>query len=331
MANALRRRPRVVAVLLLLMASAIWGSTFVVVKQAISQTSVLDFLAWRFILAGLLLAAVRPRALVRLGRRSWRHGVLLGVVLALGYMAQTFGLRSTPAAVSGFLIGLQVVFTPVIGWMLLSHRPHGRTWAAVLVATTGLALMTLRGASFGVGEGLTIVSSAVFALQIVGLEQWASVENAYGLATVQLLTIGALSLVAGAPGGIGLPPTPSIWAAVVLTAVAATAFAFVVQSWAQSHLSATSAAVVFATEPVFAGLFAWVSGEHMSWALLVGGALVVLAMLVMGGGSRRALPSALHVPVELQGVAEVTGAVELQGVAEVTGAVELTGPRSRTT
>ena len=325
MVNALRQRPRMVAVLLLLLTSAIWGSTFVVVKQAISETSVLDFLAWRFIFAGVLLAVLRPRALMRLGRRGWRHGVLLGVVLAMGYMAQTFGLRTTPAAVSGFLIGLQVVFTPVIGWVLLRHRPHRRTWAAVFVATIGLALMTLRGASFGVGEGLTIISSAVFALQIVGLEQWASAENAYGLATVQLLTIGGLSLVAGAPGGIGLPPTRSIWAAVVLTAVAATAFAFVVQTWAQSHLSATSAAVVFATEPVFAGLFAWMSGEHLTWALLAGGALVVLAMLVMGSGRRRAAPSAQQGTVDLQGPMVIADRVELPGAVAIAEPVELTG------
>jgi drug/metabolite transporter (DMT)-like permease len=291
MVNKLRRRPTLVAVALLLLVSAIWGSTFVVVKQAITQTSVLDFLAWRFILAGLLLAVIRPQALVRLGRVGWRNGTLLGGALAAGYITQTYGLRYTPAAVSGFLTGLQVVFTPVIGWAILRHRPGSRTWTAVLVATSGLALLTLRGVPFGIGEGLTIASAALFALQIVGLEQWVSAEDAYGLAAVQLLTIGGISLVAAAPGGLRLPPTPAIWGAVVLTAVAATAFAFVVQSWAQSHLSATSAAVVFTTEPVFAALFAWVSGEHLGWAMIIGGAFVVLAMLVMGvGGKREAEP-----------------------------------------
>lgn len=288
MVNELRRRPKLLAVLLLLLASAIWGSTFVVVKQAIAQTSVLDFLAWRFILAGMLLAVIRPQALVRLGRRGWRQGILLGLALAAGYMTQTFGLKYTPAAVSGFLTGLQVVFTPVIAWVVLRNRPGTRTWAAVLVATAGLALLTLRAVPFGIGEVLTVVSAALFALQIVGLEEWASTDDAYGLAAVELLTIGALSLFAAAPSGLRLPPPPAIWGAVVLTAVAATAFAFVVQTWAQSHLSATSAAVVFTTEPVFAALFAWVSGEHLGLAVVAGGALVVLAMLVMGIGSRRA-------------------------------------------
>jgi drug/metabolite transporter (DMT)-like permease len=284
MVSALRRRPRIVAAAMLLLASAIWGSTFIVVKQAIAHTPVLDFLAWRFLLAGALLVAVRPHALVRLGRRGWRHGVLLGAVLAAGYMTQTFGLRSTPAAVSGFLTGLQVVFTPLIAWMVLRHQAGRRTWSAVAVATAGLAVLTLRGAPFGIGEGLTVISAALFALQIVGLEAWASADSAYGLAAVQLITIGVVSLIAAAPRGVDVPRSPAAWGAVVLTAVAATAFAFVVQTWAQSHLSATSAAVVFTTEPVFAALFAWISGEPLGWALLAGGALVILAMLVMGVG-----------------------------------------------
>ncbi len=287
MVNELRRRPRLVAALLLLLASAIWGSTFVVVKQAITETSVLDFLAWRFIFAGILLSAARPRALVRLGRRGWRSGVLLGLALAAGYLTQTYGLRYTPAAVSGFLTGLQVVFTPVLGWALLRSRPSGWTWVAVLAAITGLAVLTFRGVPLGIGEELTVVSAALFALQIVGLEWRATVKDAYGLATVQLLTVGAVTLAAAAPSGVRVPSTPDLWGAVLLTAVAATAFAFVVQTWAQSHLSATSASVVFTTEPVFAALFAWAAGEHLGRAVLAGGGLVVLAMVIMGVKGRR--------------------------------------------
>jgi drug/metabolite transporter (DMT)-like permease len=285
MMDGLRRRPRVVAVLLLLVVSTAWGATFVVVKHAIAETSVMDFLAWRFTLAGFLLVALRPRAVVRLGWRGCAQGALLGCVLASGYVAQTYGLRYTPAAVSGFLTGLQVVFTPLIGWVLLRHRPGARTWAAILVATTGLAVLSLRGVSFGVGETLTVASAALFALQIVGLGRWVSVKDAYGLAAVQLVTVGLVSLVAASPRGVGLPESAGMWGAVVLTAVAATAFAFVVQSWAQSHLSATAAAVVFTTEPVFAALFAWIAGERLGWAIVVGGVLVVAAMLVLGLGN----------------------------------------------
>lgn len=282
MVNELRRRPRLAAVGLLLVAAMAWGSTFVIVKHAVSQAPVLDFLSWRFLLAGAILIAWRPRALLRLGWHGVFQGGVLGLVLTAGYLLQTYGLQSTPAAVSGFLTGLQVVFTPIIGWALLRHRPGARTWAAILVATSGLALISLRGISFGAGEALTLGSAAAFALQMVALGRWARVEDAYGLATMQLLTVGVVSTIAAAPSGIGLPATPAMWGAVVLTAVAATAFAFVAQTWGQSHLSATAAAVVFTTEPAFAAVFAAFAGEHMGWAVLAGGALVVGSMLVLG-------------------------------------------------
>ena len=289
MVNELRRRPRAVAVALLVVTAMVWGTTFVVVKSAVAHMPVLDFLAWRFLLAGVLLAGLRPRALVRLGWRGVRQGLVLGAVLAAGYMLQTYGLRSTPAAVSGFLTGLQVVFVPLVGWLMLRHRPSARTWGSAAVAVSGLALLSVRGASFGAGETLTVVSAAVFAVQIVLLGRWASVEDAYGLATVQLLTVGAASLVGAAPGGVALPSSLGVWAAVALTAVGATAFAFVVQSWAQSHVSATSTAVVYTTEPLFAAFFAWMAGEQMGWAVLVGGALVIAAMFVLGAGSTGAV------------------------------------------
>jgi len=282
MVNELRRQPRLVAAGLLVVTAMAWGATFVIVKHAVSHASVLDFLSWRFLLAGAILVALRPRALLRLGWRGAFQGGVLGLILAAGYLLQTYGLKTTPAAISGFLTGLGVVFTPLIAWVLLRHRPGGRTWVAICIATSGLALISLRGVSFGTGEALTLVSAAVFALQMVALGRWAKVEDAYGLATMQLVTVGVVCMVGAAPSGIGLPSTAGMWGAVVITAVAATAFAFVAQSWAQSHLSATAAAVVFTTEPVFAALFAALSGERISSAVLAGGGLVVASMLVLG-------------------------------------------------
>ena len=309
MVNELRRRPRTVAVALLLVAAMVWGTTFVVVKAAIVHTPVLDFLAWRFLLAGMLLAALRPRALLRLGGRGVAQGLALGAVLASGYMLQTYGLRSTPAAVSGFLTGLQVVFTPLVAWLLLRHRPGARTWGAAVVAISGLAVLSLRGASFGVGETLTVASAALFAVQIVVLGRWASARDAYGLATVQLLTVGVVALVAAAPGGVQLPTSLGAWAAVALTAVGATAFAFVVQSWAQSHVSATATSVVFTTEPLFAALFAWIAGEQLGWAVLAGGALVIGAMFVLGVER----PGAPGPPEDSPAIPEVLGGTAIAG------------------
>ena len=281
MVRGLARNPKQAALVLLLVATAAWGATFVVVKDAVAHMQVLGFLAWRFLIAGGLLVALRPRCLLHLGRRGWSQGILLGLMLSAGYVLQTFGLRETSAAVSGFLTGLQVVFTPLLVWLLLRQRPGTRVWAATVLATAGLAVISLRGFSFGLGEGLTIASAAAFALQIVALGYWSSAHGSYGLATVQLLTVAACCGLADAPEGLRPPPSGGPWAAVVFTAVVATAFAFVVQSWAQSQISTAKAAIVFTLEPVFAALAAVLAGEHLGLPLVGGGALVVAAMLVV--------------------------------------------------
>ena len=279
--KGLRGQPKTLAFVLLLSATAVWGATFVVVKDIVANMQVLGFLAWRFGIAGVLLAVLRPRTVLAVGRRGLARGALLGVALSGGYMAQTLGLRYTPAAISGFITGLQVVFTPLLAWSLLRQRPGLRAWAATLLATGGLAVMSLRGFSVGRGELLTVGASVLFAMQIVGLGRWSSARDAYGLATVQLLTVGACCLLAGLPSGPRPPGSYGTWAAVIVTAVVATAFAFVVQTWAQSQLSTTQAAVVLTMEPVFAALVAWAAGEAIGWSVLAGGGLIVVAMLIV--------------------------------------------------
>ena len=281
MSARLRERPHMKALALLLVATAAWGATFVVVKAAVAHTPVMSFLALRFLLASTLLAVLRPRCLVRLGRKGWAQGILLGLSLASGYVLQTFGLRYTSAAISGFLTGLQVVFTPLLVWLFLRKRPAGRVWAATLMATAGLAVISLRGFSFGLGEVLTVASAAVFALQIVGLGHWSRPGDAYGLATVQLLTVAVCCTGANLPSGLRVPDSLGVWAAIAGTAVVATAVAFVLQSWAQAQLPTARAAIVLTMEPVFAALFAWVGGEHLGLTVIAGGALVVTAMAVV--------------------------------------------------
>ena len=292
-ATSTQARPRrqALAVGLLVGATAAWGATFVIVKQATNHLGVESFLAWRFLIAGGLLAAARPRALTTLGRRGWAQGVALGLALAAGYALQTFGLRQIPAAVSGFLTGLQVVLVPLVLWAMLRRRPAKPVWAATALAMAGLAAISLgdlgaRGAASGstaAGELLTLGSALLFALQIVGLGRWSTADRAFGLASVQLLTVAACSVVATLPEGPTVPSGAGTWAAIGATAIAATAIAFVVQSWAQSQISATRTAVILALEPVFATACAWASGERLGWGALAGGALVVAGMLVVEG------------------------------------------------
>jgi drug/metabolite transporter (DMT)-like permease len=267
--------------------TAIWGSTFVVVKDAVHKMPVTDFLTWRFALAALAMLVLRPRSVARLGRPGRRAGVLVGLALGTGYLLQTLGLQHTSAAVSGFITGMFVVLTP-LGAAVLLRTPPGRTaWLAVAVATTGLGLLSLHGFAVGSGELLTLGCAAAFALHIVGLGRWSSSYDAFGLAVVQLLTTAALCALVAVPGGLVVPPDASVWGALALTALAATALAFVVQTWAQAHLTPTRAAVVMTMEPVFGGVFAvLLAGEVLGPRTLVGAALVLVAMVLTEVGPR---------------------------------------------
>jgi drug/metabolite transporter (DMT)-like permease len=191
--------------------TAVWGSTFVVVKHAVERMPVMDFLAWRFAIAALVMAAVRPRAVARLGAPGRRAGVVLGLALGGGYIAQTFGLQHTTSSVSGFITGLFVVFTPLCAALILRSPITGTAWLAVALATGGLALISLHGGSIGSGEAITLLCAVAFALHIIGLGEWSSSFDAAGLAVVQLTTVAVISIVSAAPSSLSPPPDYGVW------------------------------------------------------------------------------------------------------------------------
>jgi drug/metabolite transporter (DMT)-like permease len=277
-----RGKSGAVAVFLLLVVTVVWGSTFVIVKSAVSHMAVMDFLAWRFVIATLAMLIIRPGALGRLSFKGYLHGAVAGLALGGGYMAQTFGLQHTSAAVSGFLTGMYVVLTPLLLGLFLRRRVGSSAWAATLLAGGGLAVISLTRLGFGLGEWLTLVCALCFALQIVALGEWAGAHDPFGLCTVQLAT-AALCCVVGAVAGPGLGPPPSfpVWGAVLATAVLATALAFLIQTWAQVHMAPTRVAIILTMEPVFAGVFAVLAGERLSWRLGIGGAMVLGAMYLV--------------------------------------------------
>jgi drug/metabolite transporter (DMT)-like permease len=276
------------ATILLVAATAVWGSTFVVVKDAVSRMPVMDFLAWRFTIAAIAIAVVRPRAVARLDRRGKAIGVLLGLALGSGYIAQTVGLQHTSATISGFLTGLLVVFTPLCAAVALRRPPDRMTWLGVAMATAGLGAISLHGLSIGYGEAITLLCALFFALHILGLGEWSSSYDAAGLAVMQLSTVAVLSIVCAAPDSLAPPPDAKAWEAVVFTALFATSVAFFIQTWSQAQLPATRAAVVLTMEPVFAGIFGvTVGGDHLGPRIVIGGLLVLAAMYTVELGPRK--------------------------------------------
>ena len=283
------------ALLGLLGVCIIWGSTFVVVKDAVERMPVMDFLAWRFGIAAIVMAIARPQAVRALDPIARRHGFYLGLALAAGYVAQTFGLERTPATVSGFITGLFVVFTPLFVAIFLRRRVDTTSWVGVAIATAGLALLSLHGLSVGSGEAITLLCAIAFALHVVGLGAWSTAQDAYGLAVVQLLTVALISALAAAPDSLAPPPDAAVWGAIALTALAATAIGFFVQTWAQAHLAPTRAAVVMTMEPVFAGVFGVAfGGDDLTARVVFGGLLVLAAMLLVELGPRRGADAAVQ-------------------------------------
>jgi drug/metabolite transporter (DMT)-like permease len=267
------------AIVALIGITVIWGWSFTVVKQAIAKMPVMDFLSLQFVVAVLAMVVLRPACLKNISLRDFRRGILLGAVLGLSYIMQTFGLRTTPAAVSGFITGMSVVFTPVIAWLLLHDRIYLKTWLSVALATIGLGLLSLHGWFFGSGELLILGCAILFALYIVGLGNWSAEHDSYKLAVVQLGTAAVICLIAAAPEGIVMPPDASVWIAVGIIAILATALAYLVQTWAQSLISPTHTAVIMTMEPVFAGVFAVALGHEKLTVRLIAGAICVLAAM----------------------------------------------------
>lgn len=267
----------------LLLMTAVWGSTFVLIKNVVARMPVADFLAVRFAVAALAMLLLFPRHVHRLGRQGLARGLLLGGIYGVGQLLQTWGLALISPSVSGFATGMYVVFTPILATVLLRQRMAGVVWLAVLLATGGLALLSLNGYSVDLGVWLTLASAALYGLHIVLLGQWSRAADAFGLSAVQMVAIALVCLLATLPhGGPMAPPDAAAWWAVLYMALLAGAGAMVMQTWAQAHLPATRAAIVMTSEPVFAAAFAVLLGvDALTWRMLAGGALVLGAMYLV--------------------------------------------------
>lgn len=283
------------AALALVAVTAIWGSTFFILKDALDHVSPADFLAVRFCLAALILLPATWGRLKRLTRGQWLRGVGLGAIYGVAQILQTVGLTTTDASVSGFVTGMYVVITPVLLVLICRTRIQPTTALASLLALAGLGVLSLSGASVSTGALITFGGSVVYALHIVALGVLARDADPLTLTTTQMIGIALVCLAAGAPDGIAVPGTTAVWGPLLYMVLASGIVTMGLQTWAQARLSATRTAVIMTLEPVFAALFAILVGQdQLSLRLLVGGGLVLAAMLL--GESRQADAPAARQP-----------------------------------
>jgi drug/metabolite transporter (DMT)-like permease len=263
----------------LLATAAIWGGSFVVMKDALEKQNVYSFLATRFLIASLIMFAVRPGVFKGLSRKFVIRSVIAGCFLVGGYTFQTLGLTLTTVSNTGFITGLYLVFAPLISWLVLKRKFYKAHGIAVLFAALGLYLIAYDGIEIGLGETLVLISAVLWGGHIVILSEWSDGKNNYALTLIQILVSAFILMMLSILNGYESPPDYSVWNAIILTALFATVFAFFMQTKAQSVLTATAAAVLLAMEVPFALLFGlYFNNDPLTARIVIGGALIMLAM-----------------------------------------------------
>lgn len=274
------RHPRLAQVGLLY-AAAIWGSTFVLVKDSLAHIHPVTLVGYRFLLAalplGLWLAWKRQALWV-----GGRYGLGLGVLLWLLYGPQTIGLGYTSASNSAFITGLFVAFVPLLGWLVWRQPPRRADWGIVALALLGLWLLTGGLQAANPGDLLTLLTAAAYAAHILAADH--ALRRGHDPLTLnfqQFLAVGSISIALAAIFDLPLEVRgPNTWGVVLFLAFLPTLSAFGIQLWAQRHVPPLRVSLMFALEPVFAALFAWsFGGETLTLAGALGGGLIVLAAL----------------------------------------------------
>jgi drug/metabolite transporter (DMT)-like permease len=278
------RRLRQAAELALVGIASVWGLTFVMVLDATQLLPTMAFLAYRFIPAALIVAVIFHRQLRALPRGGWRAGLVMGIFLTGGYIFQTLGLEETSASNAGFITGLFVVLTPVLGAAFLRQRIPLLAWVAAAVSMFGLWLLSGAGGDFDLrGDGLVLLCAFSLAAHILATSAAVERFDVGALLAVQLGVVGFTCLaIAAIAGQLEPPKGATVWSALLVTSLVASALGFFVQTFAQKHAPPARTALILASEPAFAGLFGWLlNDERLSATGWLGAALIMSAILTV--------------------------------------------------
>jgi drug/metabolite transporter (DMT)-like permease len=277
--------------LALLILAAAWGGTFVMVKDAVAMMPVFTFLTLRFFVASITLLLIsQPRRLRQLDRRAALLSILAGALFAAGYGFQTIGLQTTGPGQVGFITGLSVIIVPIGAAIIWRVRPNRSAIVGVTCAVIGLALLTgaLNGQPIAPGAMWVMLGTLGFAGQILVVGALSKQIDPRALATLQVFSTavgcGIISILFEKPI---VPASPTVWGAILFTGVSVSALGVIMQTWAQSFTPATHAALIFATEPVFAAIAGFILlGERLGADQTIGCGLILIGMLISELGNR---------------------------------------------
>lgn len=281
---------RLKADLALASCALVWGATFVLVKNALADSSVFGFLAVRFVLASIVLGAIFWRAVKSANAADIRAGLFLGVIMFGGYAFQTLGLLTTTPSKAAFITGSSVVLVPIFHGIFWKSKIGVTVWIGALAALVGLYFLTVPREGLGRlngGDLLVGACAVVFAIHILFVGHFSPKHSVGALTFFQIAMTAGLSLLAVPVASVThLEParfhaSGGVLIAIVVTALFATAFAFSIQIWAQQHTTPSHVAILFSLEPVFAGVTSYIwLGERLSGKALSGALLILAGILV---------------------------------------------------
>ncbi|CAG8870794.1 hypothetical protein PS627_04161 [Pseudomonas fluorescens] len=268
---------------MLVFITMLWGGTFLLVHNVMSVSGPMFFVGLRFAAAALFVGLVSLRALPALTRTELKAGMLIGVTIMLGYGLQTMGLQTISSSQSAFITALYVPFVPLLQWLVLGRRPGLMASLGICLAFVGLMLLAgPQNGSLHLSEGeiVTLVSAVAIAAEIILISRYAGKVDVRRVTVVQLATASALSFLMIMPTQEALPDFSWL---LLLSAIGLGAMSAVIQvamNWAQKSVSPTKATLIYAGEPVWAGIVGRLAGERLQGIALIGGALIVLAVVV---------------------------------------------------
>ncbi|MBM3114107.1 DMT family transporter [Pseudomonas sp. P66] len=289
------------AEMVLVFITMLWGGTFLLVHNVMSVSGPMFFVGLRFAAATLFVGLISARALSGLTATELKAGMLIGVSIMLGYGLQTYGLQTISSSQSAFITALYVPFVPLLQWLILGRRPGLMPSLGIALAFVGLMLLAgPNGGSlqFRAGEIATLVSAVAIAAEIILISRYAGKVDVRRVTVVQLATASALSFLMVVPTQ---EPLPEFSWLLLLSALGLGAMSAVIQmamNWAQKSVSPTRATLIYAGEPVWAGIVGRIAGERLPGIALVGGLLIVIAVVVSELKLKRREPKAtLQLPV----------------------------------
>lgn len=268
--------------LALLAAALIWGSSFIIMKDAVSDVPVFLLLAIRFTIACVLLALVFFRRLRKAGGQLVRHGIVCGILLLSAYATQTFGLITTTPGKNAFLTAVYCVLVPFLSWMAYRRRPTVYNWVAAALCIAGIGLVSLNeGFSIAPGDALTLLGGVFFALHIMALSRFGETDDPVALTIVQFAVVALLSWVASLLSEAGAAfPAPSVWPQLAYLSVLCTAATLLLQTIGQKLTPPSQAAILLSLESVFGVVFSLLMGaETLTIPLGCGFALIFISVI----------------------------------------------------